>query len=780
MHDITSAGRRGSGHPLPRPHLQQPAALRYKGVLHEYLVAPPGERGHVKASGLSIRASRGGARSRNPANITTTWHCLKRTRHRDRSRPLSRYTFYLAQSYRDAGRLNEAAKAICQTAEMGGWDEEAWHARLAEARCLRDLQDEGGFLRQALAAFSQRPHRAEPLYDLARYHRDRGGTRRRRCSRNGGWQSSGRRATPCLSRISSTNGASRRSTRSRPITRTTRRARTAALPLATGSRSIAMSPTRRAAWRDTICASMSSRRRNCFRLSPPGRWASRRPKAGTDESFGGAPRRRDRHGPAHRNFVLEDGNYRTPDDGPVVTRNFLLRLDGRSRSNHRSRSCRPSTCRRLPSGSSWALRICGSSPGRVRSGASRCVRADTRRLAPAELARIDESGAGPYGSSTGGCSSRRGCGGTKRTGCRSSTPATGCALSISAIRRGSSTRMARAVDGSIPPIAPRSSAAAAGDRVRRRVARAGARGRVQRRRQQRAALSSSLCLVRQDLRATRHQLAVHVRAARDRVRRRARLASRRPAPDHLVRRRRRHGVARGSMPTMCARPSRRRTPALRRAGRSGRYSRGRRTLPGGAKFGHTAGKGRAIVIARGGGYGRLRNHLRKPSTKWRWYPRHRQRCTRLQRSDQRPPSKTRRKTRSAPDPGARLLWCGGFEDRSTALRAAGRPACPRRRLSAGLAGHSLRQAEGTASPALPKVHRRTGLSKVCDFSLCAEANNNTDRTEQILREWVERVGPSYAGVEFDADPVAEPVEGRNPRRMSGIRPASACSAKSAM
>jgi hypothetical protein len=47
---------------------------------------------------------------------------------------VSRYTFYLAQSYRDARRFDEAATTYAKRAEMGGWDEEARHARLAAAQ----------------------------------------------------------------------------------------------------------------------------------------------------------------------------------------------------------------------------------------------------------------------------------------------------------------------------------------------------------------------------------------------------------------------------------------------------------------------------------------------------------------------------------------------------------------------------------------------------------------------------------------------------------------------
>ena len=79
----------------------------------------------------------------------------------------------LAESYREADRLKEAAQAYAMRAAMSA-DEEAWYARVQEARCLRMMGDEGGFVRQALGAFDQHPQRAEPLYDLARFCREHG------------------------------------------------------------------------------------------------------------------------------------------------------------------------------------------------------------------------------------------------------------------------------------------------------------------------------------------------------------------------------------------------------------------------------------------------------------------------------------------------------------------------------------------------------------------------------------------------------------------------------
>ena len=147
--------------------VRRDAGARYHGVTHEYLGV---EGGGSRLHGVWYKDHASGSNrvdkfERDIRLLTAA--LAEEPEHQ-------RYWFYLAQSYRDAGRLLEAAEAYSKRAGMGGWEEEAWYATLQEARCLRDLGDEGGFVRQALAAFSRRPHRAEPLYDLARYHRERG------------------------------------------------------------------------------------------------------------------------------------------------------------------------------------------------------------------------------------------------------------------------------------------------------------------------------------------------------------------------------------------------------------------------------------------------------------------------------------------------------------------------------------------------------------------------------------------------------------------------------
>jgi tetratricopeptide (TPR) repeat protein len=142
---------------------------RWEGVLHEYLTQ---DRPHQwrSLSGATIVVSRDGARARDADTYLRDIAVLEKAVRDEPGNP--RYRFYLAQSYRDAGRFEDSIRVYRERSEMDGWDEERWFALfqiavLTEA-CGADAQN----VREAyLAAYQTRPHRAEPLHKLASYHR---------------------------------------------------------------------------------------------------------------------------------------------------------------------------------------------------------------------------------------------------------------------------------------------------------------------------------------------------------------------------------------------------------------------------------------------------------------------------------------------------------------------------------------------------------------------------------------------------------------------------------
>lgn len=149
---------------------------RWHGVVHEYLdagvpVAQP------RLPGFRIRVRTDGARSRDPDKYLKDAALLEAALADDPANARNR--FYLAQSYRDAGRLQDALLHYQQRAAQAGWDEETWYARYQCAVLLEGLQATRAEVTAAyLEAWEQRPSRAEPLVRLARH-----------CRLAGAWQS---------------------------------------------------------------------------------------------------------------------------------------------------------------------------------------------------------------------------------------------------------------------------------------------------------------------------------------------------------------------------------------------------------------------------------------------------------------------------------------------------------------------------------------------------------------------------------------------------------------
>lgn len=144
---------------------------RYKGVLHEYLESDrPSNLGTLPAPVIEVYHE--GARAKDKDTYLKDAEILERAIVQEPDN--SRYMFYLAQSWRDAGHPRKAKYYYQERVNMGGWAEEVWYAKyqlgvMAEHIGLPTEQIQGAYL----DAFQYRPTRAEPLYQLARLHRVR-------------------------------------------------------------------------------------------------------------------------------------------------------------------------------------------------------------------------------------------------------------------------------------------------------------------------------------------------------------------------------------------------------------------------------------------------------------------------------------------------------------------------------------------------------------------------------------------------------------------------------
>lgn len=145
---------------------------RWEGVLHEYLTAA--RHGPWEAmAGPVIQVSHDGARARDPHTYLRDMALLEQAVREDPDN--ARNVFYLAQSCRDAGQLESGLAWYRKRVDMGGWDEEQWYARFQIAVLLERRQAPPETVRDAyLNAYAARPSRAEPLCELARFHRERG------------------------------------------------------------------------------------------------------------------------------------------------------------------------------------------------------------------------------------------------------------------------------------------------------------------------------------------------------------------------------------------------------------------------------------------------------------------------------------------------------------------------------------------------------------------------------------------------------------------------------
>lgn len=154
-----------------RPQLfSSKLSARYVGVLHEYLELPSNVIA-VPLDDCKIIFGANGARSQDPNKYLKDAEVLEKALIAEPNN--SRYVFYAAQSYRDAGNKEKSLKLYQQRSKMGGWIEEQYIALLEAAKLYESLypHDNLKIETKYLEAFNCQPKRVEALAYLCSFCR---------------------------------------------------------------------------------------------------------------------------------------------------------------------------------------------------------------------------------------------------------------------------------------------------------------------------------------------------------------------------------------------------------------------------------------------------------------------------------------------------------------------------------------------------------------------------------------------------------------------------------
>ncbi|MBF8262928.1 MAG: hypothetical protein HW387_593 [Parachlamydiales bacterium] len=141
----------------------------WEGVLHEALYSPEyGRTAAILPGIVNIARFTDGRRSRDAKKFEKDAKVLAQALQTD---PMnSRYVFFLAQSYFQAGKFRKALKTYFQRTRMGGFDEEIYFSYYMAGRLQEKLQmAPDQYLSSYRQAAQLRPMRSEPIYRIAHH-----------------------------------------------------------------------------------------------------------------------------------------------------------------------------------------------------------------------------------------------------------------------------------------------------------------------------------------------------------------------------------------------------------------------------------------------------------------------------------------------------------------------------------------------------------------------------------------------------------------------------------
>lgn len=143
----------------------------YWGVTHEYVKTPPNLIYNLlEKDQVFIRdVGDGGCKT---DKFVRDIELLKRGLETEPNN--DRYTFYLANSYKDSHQYDNAIETYKKRTQLGGWHEEIWQSFHSIAHCYKIKGDMGNAIFYWMEAYNSFPDRVENLYEIINYYRNNG------------------------------------------------------------------------------------------------------------------------------------------------------------------------------------------------------------------------------------------------------------------------------------------------------------------------------------------------------------------------------------------------------------------------------------------------------------------------------------------------------------------------------------------------------------------------------------------------------------------------------
>jgi tetratricopeptide (TPR) repeat protein len=140
----------------------------YAGVTHEYINTPPEDRNVLIPKDVLFIDDVGDGGAKGNKFERDIALLLKGIEDEPKN---VRYFFYLANSYHDSGKFDEAMEYYKKRIAMGDWIEEVWYSHFRLGKCAQRLGNMDAAICHWLDAYNTIPERIESLYEIIAHYR---------------------------------------------------------------------------------------------------------------------------------------------------------------------------------------------------------------------------------------------------------------------------------------------------------------------------------------------------------------------------------------------------------------------------------------------------------------------------------------------------------------------------------------------------------------------------------------------------------------------------------